>query len=218
MTVQALETDRVLPCALAGAGTALAQSADRVAAHNDWSVFVASEPKECYIVSPPKSSVAKRDGKPTEVQRGDIRLFVAFRPGENVTNEVSFTGGYPVPGRQHRQPRRRRRQLHPRPRGRRRRRVGLDRPGRRQPGGGGAAQARRQRQAHRHLGARHRHRGHLLALGLHRRGRGRRGALPLSAGGLAIAGRNRYLGALRAVRARRVPREPMTAARRSPRP
>ena len=29
------------------------------------------------------------------MQRGDIRLFVAFRPGENVSNEVSFTGGYP---------------------------------------------------------------------------------------------------------------------------
>jgi hypothetical protein len=30
------------------------------------------------------------------VQRGDIRLFVSFRPAENVTNEVSFTGGYPL--------------------------------------------------------------------------------------------------------------------------
>ena len=29
------------------------------------------------------------------MQRGDIRLFVSFRPAENVTNEVSFTGGYP---------------------------------------------------------------------------------------------------------------------------
>jgi hypothetical protein len=81
--------------ALFGAGSALAQSADRVAAHTDWSVFVASDPKECYIVSPPKTSLAKRDGQPTEVQRGDIRLFVSFRPAENVTNEVSFTGGYP---------------------------------------------------------------------------------------------------------------------------
>lgn len=81
--------------AVAAAGAAAAQSADRVAAHSDWAVFVASDPKECYIVSPPKSSVAKRDGKPTEVQRGDVRLFVSFRPGENVTNEVSFTGGYP---------------------------------------------------------------------------------------------------------------------------
>jgi Invasion associated locus B (IalB) protein len=77
------------------AGPALAQSAERVAAHTDWSVFVASDPKECYIVSPPKSSKATRDGKPAEVQRGDVRLFVAFRPGEKVSNEVSFTGGYP---------------------------------------------------------------------------------------------------------------------------
>jgi hypothetical protein len=81
--------------ALVGAGPALAQSAERVAAHTDWSVFVASDPKECYIVSPPTASVATRDGKPAEVQRGDIRLFVAFRPGESVSNEVSFTGGYP---------------------------------------------------------------------------------------------------------------------------
>jgi hypothetical protein len=81
--------------ALVGAGPALAQSAERVAAHTDWSVFVASDPKECYIVSPPTASVATRDGQPAEVERGDIRLFVAFRPGENVSNEVSFTGGYP---------------------------------------------------------------------------------------------------------------------------
>ena len=83
--------------AAASAGTAFAQSAaaDRVAAHNDWSVFVADSPKECYIVSPPTSSVAKRDGKPTDVQRGDIRLFISFRPADKVTNEVSFTGGYP---------------------------------------------------------------------------------------------------------------------------
>ena len=81
--------------ALFCAGPALAQSAERVAAHTDWSVFVASDPKECYIVSPPTASIARRDGETVDVQRGDIRLFVAFRPGENVSNEVSFTGGYP---------------------------------------------------------------------------------------------------------------------------
>ena len=84
--------------ALICAGPALAQSAERVAAHTDWSVFVASDPKECYIVSPPTKSVARRDGKTAEVQRGDIRLFVSFRPGENVSNEVSFTSGYPFDG------------------------------------------------------------------------------------------------------------------------
>lgn len=81
---------------LLAAAPALAQSADRVATHSDWSVFVAANPKECYVVSPPKSSVAKRDGKATQVDRGDIRLFVSFRPGEKVANEVSFTGGYPL--------------------------------------------------------------------------------------------------------------------------
>ena len=77
------------------AAPALAQSAERVAAHTDWSVFVASDPKECYVVSPPKTSAAKRDGQPADVKRGDIRLFVTFRPGDNISNEVSFTGGYP---------------------------------------------------------------------------------------------------------------------------
>jgi invasion protein IalB len=81
--------------ALSGATTALAQSAERVAAHTDWAVFVANSPKECYIVSPPTGSQARRSGQAVEVQRGDIRLFVAFRPDEGVANEVSFTGGYP---------------------------------------------------------------------------------------------------------------------------
>ena len=56
---------------------------------------MAASPKECYIVSAPKTSTAKRDGKPAEVTRGDIRLFISFRPSEKVANEVSFTGGYP---------------------------------------------------------------------------------------------------------------------------
>jgi hypothetical protein len=82
--------------ALLAAGPALAQSAaERVAAHTDWSVFVAGNPKECYTVAPPTSSAARRDGQAVEVTRGDIRLFVAFRPGEGVANEVSFTSGYP---------------------------------------------------------------------------------------------------------------------------
>lgn len=84
-----------IAAAFMAATPVLAQSADRVATHSDWSVFVAANPKECYIVSAPKSSVARRDGKPTDVTRGDIRLFVSFRPGEKVANEVSFTGGYP---------------------------------------------------------------------------------------------------------------------------
>lgn len=81
--------------ALAVAAPAFGQGAERVASHTDWAVFVASNPKECYIVAPPKTSTATRDGKKTDVDRGDIRLFVSFRPGSGVSNEVSFTGGYP---------------------------------------------------------------------------------------------------------------------------
>lgn len=86
----------VLCLALVCGGPVFAQSAaERVAAHTDWSVFVAGNPRECYIVSPPTSSAARRNGATVEVTRGDIRLFVAFRPGEGIANEVSFTGGYP---------------------------------------------------------------------------------------------------------------------------
>lgn len=72
-------------------GAAAAQ--DRVAANTDWSVFVGESPKECWGVSKPKESVNTRDGKPTEVRRGDILLFVTYRPGK--AGEVSFMGGYP---------------------------------------------------------------------------------------------------------------------------
>lgn len=81
--------------ALALGGSALAQTAESVASHTDWSVFIAGEPRECYIVSPPTASTARRDGSAVEVNRGDIRLFVTFRPAEGVAGEVSFAGGYP---------------------------------------------------------------------------------------------------------------------------
>lgn len=78
------------------AGAQASQTSEPVAAHDDWSVFVADAPKECYLTSAPSESVARRDGETVEVDRGDIRLFVTFRPEESVANEVSFTGGYPL--------------------------------------------------------------------------------------------------------------------------
>lgn len=79
------------------ASGALAQvSTNRVAAETDWSVFVEENPKECWGVSAPKETVNTKDGKPTSVRRGDILLFVTYRPGGQ--GEVSFTGGYPFAG------------------------------------------------------------------------------------------------------------------------
>ena len=78
-----------------GASTAaLAQdSTNVIATEGDWTVFAASSPKECWAVSAPKSTQNTRDGKPADVNRGDIRLYVTYRPGQ--PPEASFSGGYP---------------------------------------------------------------------------------------------------------------------------
>jgi hypothetical protein len=39
--------------------------------------------------------VNTRDGRVVSVRRGDILLFVSYRPAAGVNGEVSFTGGYP---------------------------------------------------------------------------------------------------------------------------
>lgn len=86
--------------ALGVSGMALAQetSTNRVAAETDWSVFVEDDPTECWSVSSPKETVNTRDNRVVSVRRGDILLFVTFRPGASVQGEVSFTGGYPFAG------------------------------------------------------------------------------------------------------------------------
>lgn len=85
-----------LTCALAaGPVTAQEESTNRVAAQTDWSVFVESDPRECWGVSAPKETVNTRDDRVVSVRRGDILLFVSYRPGEDVAGEISFTGGYP---------------------------------------------------------------------------------------------------------------------------
>ena len=76
---------------------ALAQeSTNRVATMTDWNVFTEESPKECWGVSKPKETVNTRDGQPVSVRRGDILMFVTFRPGK--PGEISFTGGYPFAG------------------------------------------------------------------------------------------------------------------------
>jgi len=81
--------------ALAATSTYAQESTNRVATKTDWSVFTENEPKECWGVSSPKETVNSRDGQPVSVRRGDILLFVTFRPGAGARGEVSFTGGYP---------------------------------------------------------------------------------------------------------------------------
>lgn len=84
------------PAEGAAEGAPEGSSSNRVAVTTDWSVFVEDEPaRECWGVSGPQETVNTRDGEEVEVQRGDILLFVVFRPEAGVEGEVSFTGGYP---------------------------------------------------------------------------------------------------------------------------
>lgn len=87
--------------ALLGSGAIAQESTNRVAAKTDWSVFVEKDPTECWGVSAPKQTVNTdtQSGRIKSVRRGDILLFVTFRPETGAAGEVSFTGGYPfAPG------------------------------------------------------------------------------------------------------------------------
>lgn len=82
--------------ALVASGAVAQESTNRVATMTDWNVF--TEPAtgtatECWGVSKPKETVNTRDGAPVSVRRGDILLFVTYRPGK--PGEISFSGGYP---------------------------------------------------------------------------------------------------------------------------
>jgi hypothetical protein len=81
---------------LAGVAARAQESTNRVATMTDWNVFTEESPKECWGDSKPKETVNTRDGQPVSVRRGDILLFVTFRPGK--PGEISFTGGYPFAG------------------------------------------------------------------------------------------------------------------------
>jgi hypothetical protein len=81
--------------ALATTSAFAQESTNLVATKTDWSVFTEGNPKECWGVSSPKETVNSRNGQPVSVRRGDILLFVTFRPGSGAKGEISFTGGYP---------------------------------------------------------------------------------------------------------------------------
>ncbi len=85
----------IAACFVTGSAIAQEESDNRIAANTDWSVFVESEPTECWAVSAPKETVNTRDGNTVTVRRGDIRLIVFYRPSDDISGQVMFTGGYP---------------------------------------------------------------------------------------------------------------------------
>ena len=57
--------------------------------HKDWETFIIKSEtgKICFAQSKPVLQAPKKDAR-------EARLFISFRPGENITNEISITSGY----------------------------------------------------------------------------------------------------------------------------
>lgn len=75
------------------AQTAEGQSDNLVATKTAWSVFVEGSPKECWGVSKPKETVVTLDGKEVSANRGEIALFITFRPAQ-AGGEIAYSAGY----------------------------------------------------------------------------------------------------------------------------
>ena len=66
-----------------------AEDLKKVGKFKDWEVMVMSEAsgKVCFAQSAPVLQAPK-------MNKRDARLFITFRPGENISNEISATAGY----------------------------------------------------------------------------------------------------------------------------
>lgn len=94
-TLRIFATFAAAAVALCGQVATAQEVTNRVAVETDWAVFEGTDPKECWAVTAPKETASTRDGQAVSVRRGDILLFVTFRPEQSVQGEISYTGGYP---------------------------------------------------------------------------------------------------------------------------
>ena len=66
-----------------------AEEVKKMGTHKDW---------ETYIINSEKGKVCFAQSKPVlqapKTSTREARLFISFRPGENIANEISVTGGY----------------------------------------------------------------------------------------------------------------------------
>ena len=70
-------------------GQVSAEELKKMGTHKDWETYVMNDEKGkvCYAQSKPILQAPKNNPR-------EARLFISFRPGENITNEISVTGGY----------------------------------------------------------------------------------------------------------------------------
>ena len=66
-----------------------AEEVKKMGTHKDWETYIIKNDtgKICFAQSKPVLQAPKNNPR-------EARLFISFRPGENVTNEISVTSGY----------------------------------------------------------------------------------------------------------------------------
>jgi len=66
-----------------------AEEVKKMGIHKDWETYVinSEKGKVCFAQSKPVLQAPKTNSR-------EARLFISFRPGENITNEISITNGY----------------------------------------------------------------------------------------------------------------------------
>ena len=66
-----------------------AEEVKKMGTHKDWETYVinSEKGKVCFAQSKPVLQAPKTSSR-------EARLFISFRPGENITNEISITSGY----------------------------------------------------------------------------------------------------------------------------
>ena len=66
-----------------------AEEVKKMGTHKDWETYIINNDtgKVCFAQSKPVLQAPKKNPR-------EARLFISFRPGENITNEISITSGY----------------------------------------------------------------------------------------------------------------------------
>jgi invasion protein IalB len=66
-----------------------AEEVKKMGTHKDWETYVINNEKGkvCFAQSKPVLQAPKKNPR-------EARLFISFRPGENIANEISITSGY----------------------------------------------------------------------------------------------------------------------------
>ena len=66
-----------------------AEEVKKMGTHKDWETYVinSKKGKVCFAQSKPVLQAPKKSNR-------EARLFISFRPGENIANEISITSGY----------------------------------------------------------------------------------------------------------------------------